>query len=82
MFQGYFKIYKFITSFIIYFHLQPKTVNLDLSAKLLIGDANIDKTENAKFKSKYEVTQFQIWRSYCLLINKMCLILFPVTVNF
>ncbi|XP_064616742.1 transcription factor E2F8-like [Liolophura sinensis] len=31
---------------------KPRTVNLDLSAKLLIGDPNIDRTENAKFKTK------------------------------
>jgi len=31
---------------------QPKTVNLDLAAKLLIGDANIDRTGCSKFKSK------------------------------
>ena len=31
---------------------QNNTVNLDLSAKILIGDPNVDKTESAKFKSK------------------------------
>lgn len=31
---------------------QPRVVNLDLAAKILIGDPNIDRTENAKFKSK------------------------------
>lgn len=40
---------KFLMLFLV---SRPKTVNLDLSAKLLIGDANIDKTENAKFKTK------------------------------
>ena len=35
------------------FHtFQQKMVNLDLAAKILIGDPNIDRTENAKFKSK------------------------------
>lgn len=33
-------------------HFQPRVVNLDLAAKILIGDPNIDRTENAKFKSK------------------------------
>ncbi|XP_045197671.2 transcription factor E2F8-like isoform X2 [Mercenaria mercenaria] len=40
---------KFLMLFLV---SRPKTVNLDLSAKLLIGDANIDRTENAKFKTK------------------------------
>lgn len=40
---------KFLMLFLV---SKPKTVNLDLSAKLLIGDANIDRTENAKFKTK------------------------------
>ncbi|KAJ8315777.1 LOW QUALITY PROTEIN: hypothetical protein KUTeg_007927 [Tegillarca granosa] len=40
---------KFLMLFLV---SQPKTVNLDLSAKILIGDANIDRTENGKFKTK------------------------------
>lgn len=40
---------KFLMLFLV---SKPKTVNLDLSAKLLIGDANIDMTANAKFKTK------------------------------
>ncbi|KAL4233013.1 Transcription factor e2f8 [Mactra antiquata] len=40
---------KFLMLFLV---SKPKTVNLDLSAKLLIGDANIDRTENSKFKTK------------------------------
>ncbi|KAK3577398.1 hypothetical protein CHS0354_032245 [Potamilus streckersoni] len=40
---------KFLMLFLV---SRPKTVNLDLSAKILIGDANVDKTESAKFKTK------------------------------
>ncbi|KAL3881364.1 hypothetical protein ACJMK2_027813 [Sinanodonta woodiana] len=40
---------KFLMLFLV---SMPKTVNLDLSAKILIGDANVDKTESAKFKTK------------------------------
>ncbi|XP_050393625.2 transcription factor E2F8 [Patella vulgata] len=40
---------KFLMLFLI---SKPKTVNLDISAKILIGDPNIDKTENSKFKTK------------------------------
>ena len=43
---------KFLMLFLV---SKPKTVNLDLSAKLLIGDPNIDRTESSKFKSKYIV---------------------------
>ena len=34
---------------------QPKTVNLDISAKILIGNPNVDRTENGKFKSKFHI---------------------------
>ncbi|XP_052808977.1 transcription factor E2F8-like isoform X2 [Mya arenaria] len=40
---------KFLMLFLV---SRPKTVNLDLAAKLLIGDANIDRTESSKFKTK------------------------------
>jgi hypothetical protein len=30
-------------------------VNLDIAAKILIGDANIDRSDYSKFKSKYNV---------------------------
>ncbi|XP_041352184.1 uncharacterized protein LOC121370784 [Gigantopelta aegis] len=40
---------KFLMLFLV---SKPKTVNLDLSAKLLIGDPNIDRTESSKFKTK------------------------------
>ena len=36
------------------FLFQNKPINLDLAAKILIGDPSIDQTENAKFKSKKE----------------------------
>ncbi|XP_064627310.1 transcription factor E2F8-like [Lineus longissimus] len=40
---------KFLMLFLV---SQPRVVNLDLAAKILIGDPNIDKTENSKFKTK------------------------------
>ncbi|XP_033740698.1 transcription factor E2F8-like isoform X2 [Pecten maximus] len=40
---------KFLMLFLV---SQPKTVNLDLAAKILIGDPNVDRTENSKFKTK------------------------------
>ncbi|CAE1328657.1 E2F7_8 [Acanthosepion pharaonis] len=40
---------KFLMLFLV---LKPKTVNLDLAAKILIGDMTVDKTENSKFKTK------------------------------
>ncbi|XP_071112749.1 transcription factor E2F8-like isoform X1 [Haliotis cracherodii] len=40
---------KFLMLFLV---SKPKTVNLDLSAKILIGDPLIDRTESAKFKTK------------------------------
>lgn len=40
---------KFLMLFLV---SKPRVVNLDLAAKILIGDPNIDRTENAKFKTK------------------------------
>eukprot|EP00105_Crassostrea_gigas_P018108 XP_011436117.1 PREDICTED: transcription factor E2F8 isoform X2 [Crassostrea gigas] len=40
---------KFLMLFLV---SRPRVVNLDLAAKILIGDPNIDRTENAKFKTK------------------------------
>ncbi|KAK7487750.1 hypothetical protein BaRGS_00021017 [Batillaria attramentaria] len=40
---------KFLMLFLV---SKPRTVNLDLSAKILIGDANLDRSETAKFKTK------------------------------
>ncbi|GAB1606895.1 transcription factor E2F8-like [Argonauta hians] len=40
---------KFLMLFLV---LKPKTVNLDLAAKILIGNMAVDKTENSKFKTK------------------------------
>ncbi|XP_014791409.1 transcription factor E2F8 [Octopus bimaculoides] len=40
---------KFLMLFLV---LKPKTVNLDLAAKILIGNMTVDKTENSKFKTK------------------------------
>ena len=41
---------------------QPRTVNLDLSAKILIGDAHLDRLENSKFKSEWglELVAFSV----------------------
>ncbi len=37
--------------------LQNQAINLDLAAKILIGDPNIDKTEAGKFKSKFRAEE-------------------------
>ncbi|XP_013414777.1 uncharacterized protein LOC106176790 isoform X2 [Lingula anatina] len=40
---------KFLMLFLV---SKPKMLNLDLSAKILIGDPNIDRTDGSKFKTK------------------------------
>ncbi|XP_070189642.1 transcription factor E2F8-like [Littorina saxatilis] len=40
---------KFLMLFLV---SKPRTVNLDLSAKILIGDAQLDRLESSKFKTK------------------------------
>ena len=40
-------------------------MNLDISAKILIGDPNVDRTESSKFKSK-SIVELPFISSYCL----------------
>lgn len=46
------------------FLFQPKTVNLDLAAKILIGNMTVDKTENSKFKSEFKHLIHSFFRSF------------------
>ena len=44
--------------------LQNRAINLDLAAKIIIGDPTVDRTENAKFKSKCTLFYISIGTTY------------------
>ena len=57
-------------------------MNLDIAAKILIGDANIDRSDYSKFKSKYNIENtvkelFFVGINFRGFVNSWILCLYP-----